>query len=68
MAHEFIILEKGKLKTYRKYEDIPQKFDNVIKFNPHIPEPPHSHSQHEEIEQWNDKLKELMKRETNGKS
>jgi hypothetical protein len=67
MAHEFIILVNGKLKTYRKYEDIPKKLDNVIKFNPHIPKPPHTQSQHEEIEQWNDKLKELLTRETNGK-
>jgi hypothetical protein len=63
MKHEFVILDNNILKTYNKYEDIPEYFDNVIKFLPHIPEPPHTHEQHEEIDAWNDKLKELLKRE-----
>jgi len=56
----------GELKTYTKYEDIPERFDNVIRFIPEIPEPPHTHEQHEEIDSWNERLQELMKRETNG--
>ena len=67
MAHEFVILVNGELITYTKYEDIPEIFDNVIRFVPEIPEPPHTHDQHEEIDSWNDKLKELMKREINGR-
>jgi hypothetical protein len=63
MNHEFVILNNGILETYTKYEDIPESFDHVIKFLPQIPEPPHTEAQHEEIEQWNDKLQELMKRE-----
>jgi hypothetical protein len=63
MSHEFVILNNGVLETYTKYEDIPESFDHVIKFLPQIPEPPHTEAQHEEIEQWNDKLQELMKRE-----
>lgn len=63
MNHEFVILNNGVLETYTKYEDIPESFDHVIKFLPQIPEPPHTEAQHEEIEQWNDKLQELMKRE-----
>jgi hypothetical protein len=66
MAHEFLILLNGELVTYTKYEDIPETFDNLIRFVPEIPEPPHTHDQHEEIDSWNYKLKELMKRETNG--
>lgn len=65
MAHEFVILRNGILETYNKYEDIPQSFNNVIKFLPEIPDGPHTHEQHEEIDSWNDKLKELLKRETN---
>ena len=38
--------------------------NNVIEFLPEIPDGPHSHEQHEEIDTWNDKLKELLKRET----
>ena len=63
MNHEFVILNNGILETYTKYEDIPESFDHVIKFLPQIPEPPHTEAQHEEIEQWNDKLQALMKRE-----
>lgn len=66
MEHEFVILLNGKLETYSNYEDIPEKFDNVIRFMPKIPDPPHTHEQHEEIESWNQKFKDLMKRETNG--
>lgn len=64
MAHKFVILRKGILETYDKYEDIPLEFENVIQFLPEIPPGPHTHEQHEEIDTWNDKLKELMKRET----
>ena len=68
MAHEFVILRNGILETYDKYEDIPEKFDNLIKFLPDIPDGPHTHEQHEEIDSWNEKLKELLKKETNARS
>lgn len=64
MKHEFVIRLNGQLVTYDKYEDIPMQFDNLIKFKPCVPEGPHTHEQHEEIDSWNDRLKELMKRET----
>jgi len=63
MAHEFIIKDKGNLTTYTNYEDIPQVFDHVIKFLPEIPPEPHTQEQHDEIDQWDNKLKQLMKRE-----
>ena len=63
MNHKFVILNNGVLETYTKYEDIPESFDNVIQFLPEIPEGPHTHEEHDIIDQWNDKLKELMKRE-----
>jgi hypothetical protein len=63
MAHEFILLVKGELKTYINYEDIPDEFDNVIKFIPEIPDGPHSHNEHDEIEKWNEKLQLLMEKE-----
>ena len=66
MAHEFIILNKGKLEKYDNYNNIPQTFDNVIKYLPQIPSEPHTEEQHIEIDSWNDKLKQLMTRETNG--
>lgn len=64
MKHEFVISLNGELVTYEKYEDIPMSFDNLIKFKPYVPEGPHTDEQHDEINTWNDKLKELMKRET----
>ena len=63
MAHEFIIKDKGNLTIYTNYEDIPQVFDHVIKFLPEIPPEPHTQDQHDEIDQWDNKLKQLMKRE-----
>jgi predicted alternative tryptophan synthase beta-subunit len=64
MSHKFVILLNNKLVTYNKYEDIPDSFYNVISFLPEVPEAPHTEEQHLEIESWNDKLKELLKRET----
>lgn len=61
--HEFIIMVDGELKTYNNFDDIPQIFDHVIKFVPHMPPQPHSESQHKEIAGWNQKLQDLMQRE-----
>ena len=63
MAHEFVILINGKLETYTRYEDIPEKFDNVIKFIPDIPPAPHTHDEHDEMAIWNDRLQKLMEKE-----
>jgi hypothetical protein len=63
MANEFVIKTDGKLETYTEFDSIPNKFDHIIKFAPEVPEPPHSDEQHKEIESWNTKLQELIKRE-----
>lgn len=63
MKGVFELLVNGKLETYHSYEDIPEVFDNVIKFLPDIPPPPHSEEQHEEIELWNKRLQELIEKE-----
>jgi hypothetical protein len=60
MSHEFIILKNGELKTYTNYEDIPCTFDRIIKFLPEVPLPPHTHEQHEEIHEWQNRFKRLM--------
>lgn len=60
MAHEFIIMRKGKLETYTNYDAIPSDFEHVIKFLPDIPPEPHTEEQHEEIEKWPGRLKRLM--------
>jgi hypothetical protein len=63
MSHEFVILVNGKLITYTKYEDIPDVFDNLIKFKPKQLDMPHTHEEHEEMNSWNQKLQNLMERE-----
>jgi len=63
MPHEFVVLIGKEPKTYTRYEDIPEEFDNVIRFMPEVPEPPHTQEQHEEVESWNKKLQMLMEKE-----
>lgn len=62
--HKFVILVNGEIQTYNDYSLIPYSFDNVIEFVPYITEGPHTEDQHIEINSWNDRLKELLKRET----
>ena len=64
MAHKFVLIVDGVLKTYDKYEDIPETFNRVVEFLPEIPDGPHTDEQHEEMEKWTEKLKDLIKRET----
>ncbi len=64
MTHKFVVRIDQDLKEYSNYDDIPNEFDNLISFEPVIPPEPHTKEQHEEIEKWGDRLKELMKRET----
>lgn len=61
--HKFVLLVNGELKTYTTWESIPEDFDHVIEFVPEIPDGPHTHEQHEEIEQWHGRLQSLVARE-----
>jgi|TARA_B110000285_G_scaffold36781_1_gene39837 hypothetical protein len=65
MAHEFVLLINGELKTFTKYEDIPEDFDNVIKF---LPDVPHEEVDHDGPNIWNDRLQELMQKERDNAS
>ena len=65
---EFQLVVNGILETYTKYEDIPDTFENVIKFLPDLPEPEgedgnHTDEQHAEMERWNGRLQALMEKE-----
>ena len=64
MKHKFVVRIDQDLKEYSNYDDIPNEFDNLISFEPVIPPEPHTEEQHEEIDKWNSRLHELMKRET----
>ena len=59
MKGEFIIKIGEELITYTDYDDIPDTFDHVIKFNPDWPEPPHTQEDHDLMEVFNDKLQLL---------
>ena len=63
MAHQFAILIDGKVQVFDNYDDIPETFENVIRFEVEIPPEPHTEEQHNYIETFNDKLKLLMERE-----
>ena len=68
MKGEFVVLRNGVLETYEYYDDIPEDFENVIRF---LPEPipgPHTEEQHAEMETWNDKLQRLMQIERRNKN
>jgi len=64
MAHQFEILNQGKIIVYSNFDDIPESFENLIRFAPEIPPEPHTEEQHHEIDQWNKRLQILMRRET----
>jgi|TARA_R110000822_G_scaffold96708_1_gene219948 hypothetical protein len=60
---EFQFIVNGELITYDKYEDIPEKFEHIIKFIPDIPEEPHTEEEHDELSLWNERLQKLMEKE-----
>jgi hypothetical protein len=62
---QFIVKIGTDLLEFSNYNDIPDKFDNVIIFKPEVPDSPHSEDDHKLIATFDGKLKELMKRETN---
>ena len=68
MKGQFVIKVGTSLLEFSDYNNIPDKFDNVISFKPEYPSSPHSQEDHEYIETFDSKLKDLMKRETNAGS
>ena len=68
MKGEFIIKMGEELITYTDYNDIPNTFDHVIKFNPDWPPAPHTQEDHDFMETFNDKLQALMEIERNASS
>ena len=68
MKGQFIVRIETSLLEFSDYNNIPDKFDNVVIFKPEYPPSPHSEEDHAYIETFDSKLKELMKRETNASS
>ena len=59
----FLIKDGVNYMEFHNYDDIPMSFDNLIRFEPEVIPEPHTEEQHELMESYNDKLKELMNRE-----
>lgn len=68
MPDKFVVLINNEIHQYDDYKNIPETIDNVIEFLPEILPPPHSPEQHLLIDEWNNKLKLLLERETNASS
>ena len=60
---EFVFKIDGELVTITNWEDVPEKFDHVIRFIPDVPEDPHTEEEHEEMALWNTRLQKLMEKE-----
>ena len=63
-VHLFEVLIDGEIKSFHNFDDIPMEFENLITFKPQYIPPPHTPEEHILNAQWEDKFKELMKRET----
>jgi hypothetical protein len=63
MAHRFVVMVNDELREFDRFDDIPLHIQHVIEFLPEFPAPPHTPAQHQEIDQWQDRFRELMERE-----
>jgi len=59
----YVVRIDDELVTYTDIDDIPNEFDNLIQFDPEIPEGPHTDEEHEMLESLNGILHDLLKRE-----
>ena len=63
MIGEYIVKIGNKLFDYTNVDDIPEKFDHLIKFLPTLPPEPHSQEDHDYINTFPDKFKQVFERE-----
>ena len=62
MEGEFTVKIGKKLFEYTNANDIPEKFDHLIKFVPTEPPEPHTQEDHDYINTFPEKFKEVAKR------
>lgn len=65
MKGVYVIRDGVELMEFSNWNDIPNEFDYLIRFEPEVPPPPHTDEQHEELEGIHAKFKEMMQREKN---
>ena len=58
----FVVRVDNCLKTYTRYDLIPNRIEDIIHFEPKVPKGPHSEIEHEEIEKWQYRLNLLIAR------
>lgn len=52
LTGKFVILDGDQLRTYTRYADIPDVFDCLISFEPHVEARPVGPPEHELLEDW----------------
>ena len=62
MIGEYTVKIGDKIFEYTNVNDIPKKFDHLIKFVPTSPPEPDSEEEHELIDSFMDKFREIQKR------
>ena len=60
---EIKIRDGDEFFSYTKFEDVPESFDHLIKWDITIPPEPHTPEQHKEIEKSQKWFKDIFKRE-----
>ena len=63
MIGEYTVKIGNKLFDYTNVIDIPEEFDHLIKFVTIEPPEPHTQADHDYINTFNNKFKEIFKRE-----
>jgi hypothetical protein len=59
----YLIKDGVNYMEFHDWNDIPMEFDNLIRFEPEVPPPPHTDEQHEELEMVHNVFKEIILRE-----
>ena len=59
----FVVRRGDELIEVDRCGDLPDDFDHLIKFEPTIPDLPHSINDHEEMSKWTEYLQELVAKE-----
>ena len=59
----FVVKRDGELIEVDRCGDLPDDFDHLIRFEPDIPEAPHSINDHEMMSEWTEYLQKLVAKE-----
>jgi len=60
---EFVFKINGELVTVTNWDNVPEEFEHLIKFEPDVPDEPHTEDDHAKMAIWNTRLRKLMEKE-----